>query len=133
MVRLLEQGSNPLLRFLVSALAKVVKADLSRGIDKVIRRPVLIVETTPDLVVVIHRDRIGDAEILHCFADVRFVLFEGKLRGVNANDHQAAVLVFLIPGLDIRQRAQAVDAGVCPEIHQNHFAAQRLKRKWRLS
>src|ERR1700689_4610351 len=48
---------------IVSALAKVVKTDGSRGVDKVIRRPVLVVETTPDLVVVIHRDRVGDTEI----------------------------------------------------------------------
>jgi hypothetical protein len=105
LVGLLEQGSNPLLRLLVGSLAKMVKADLSCGIDEVISRPVLIVEATSNLVVVIHRDGIDDSKILHCFAYVRFILFEGKLRGMNANDHQAACLVFLVPGLDIRQRA----------------------------
>src|ERR1700733_15942133 len=123
MVSLFQEGANLLLRFLVSSLAKVVKADAPRGIDKVISGPVLIVKTTPDAVVIIHRDRVGDAEILHRFADVRFILFKGKLRGMDADDHQTAVLVFLIPRPDIGQRAQAVDAGIGPEIDQNYFAA----------
>jgi hypothetical protein len=98
-------------------------------IDKVISGPVLVVEAAPDLVVVIHRDRVDDAEILDRFAHVRFVFLEGKLRRMNADDHQAAVFVFLIPGFDVGQRAQAVDAGIGPEIDQNHFAAQRFQRK----
>ena len=104
-----------------------MKTDVAAGIDEVVSRPVLVVETTPDLVVVIHRYRVCDAEILHCFADIRFILFKGKLRRVDANDHQAAGLVFFVPGLDVGQCPQAIDAGVSPEIHQNHFAAQRLQ------
>src|SRR5271165_927300 len=67
MVSFLEQGPYPLFRFLVSTLAKVVKADFPRGVNKVISRPVFIVEATPDFVVIIHRDRIENAEVLHGF------------------------------------------------------------------
>src|ERR1700689_211352 len=127
MVSLLQESANLLFRFLIRALTEVVEADAPRGIDKVISGPVLIVKSTPDAIVVIHRHGIGDAEILHRFADVRFIFFKGKLWGMNADNYQAAVLVFLIPGPDIRQRAQAIDAGIGPEIDQNHFATKRSR------
>ena len=40
-------------------------------------------------------------------------------------------LYFSCPGADVRQRAQAVDAGVGPEIDQHDLAAQRLRRQRR--
>ncbi len=46
---------------------------------------------------------------------------------MDADDHQAAVLVLLIPGLDIGQRTQAVDAGIGPEIDQDYFPPKRLR------
>ena len=46
---------------------------------------------------------------------------------MHADHHQAVILVFLRPGADVRQRAQAVDAGIGPEIHQHDLAAQALR------
>ncbi|MCY1419176.1 hypothetical protein D9M71_347590 [compost metagenome] len=50
---------------------------------------------------------------------------------MHADHHKALVAVLLGPGLDVRQAAQAVDAGVGPEIHQHHFTLQGLgAQRW---
>jgi Iron dependent repressor, metal binding and dimerisation domain len=92
MVRLLEQGANPLFSFVVIPLAKVVKTDVPGGIDEVVGGPVFIVEAAPDAVVVIHRDGIAETEILNCLAHVRLILFEGKFRSMYADDHRGVLL-----------------------------------------
>jgi hypothetical protein len=48
---------------------------------------------------------------------------------VHADHDQAAVLELFMPARDIRQRPQAVNAGVGPEIDQDHLAAQTTDRK----
>ena len=59
------------------------------------------------------------------------VLLECKFRRMHADHHQALVLVFLRPGANIRNRAQAVDAGIGPEIDQHDLALQILRRQRR--
>src|SRR4029077_12370723 len=82
-------------------------------------------------IVVIDRHRVAHAELLYRAAHVRLVLLEGKLRRVHADDDESAILVTLVPGLQVRQRTQAVDAGVGPEVDQYDLAAQTLPREWR--
>jgi hypothetical protein len=43
---------------LVASFAEVVVADDAVGVDEVERRPVVVVEGAPDLVVVVDRDRV---------------------------------------------------------------------------
>src|SRR5258708_38976388 len=43
---------------------------------------------------------------------------------MDADDYKPAVPVFRIEPGDVRQRVDAVDAAVGPEIHQHHLAAQ---------
>ena len=43
---------------------------------------------------------------------------------MDADDDQAAVFVFGIKRGDVRQRIDAVDAAIGPEIHQHHLAAE---------
>ena len=56
--------------------------------------------------------------------DVAGVVLERELRRVDADDDEPVVAVLLVPGLEIGQRAQAVDAGVGPEVDQHDLAAQ---------
>jgi len=103
----------------------------SVGADEVERRPCLVVERPPDPEVVVDRDGMGDAERGDRLAHVGEVFLEGELGRVHADDHEPAILVSLCPGSDVRQHAQAVDAGIGPEIHQNDLAAQVLGVKRR--
>ncbi len=103
----------------------------SLGVDEVVRRPVAVVEGLPDGPVVVGGDGIGDPQVRNGLADVGLFLLEGEFRGVHTDDHQALVPVPLGPGLDIGDRAQAVDAGIGPEVDQHHLALQRLGGKRR--
>ena len=53
-------------------------------------------------------------------------IIEGELRRMHADHEETLILVFLGPGLDIGDRAQAIDAGVGPEIDQHDLTAQTL-------
>ena len=117
--------------FVVVAFAEMVVADVALGIDEIMRRPVLVVEGAPDRIVVVDRDRIVDLEIGDGLAHVVDVLLEGELRRVHADHDQALVLVLLGPGADVGNRAQAVDAGVGPEIDQHDLALEALRRQRR--
>jgi hypothetical protein len=52
------------------------------------------------------------------------IMLELEFGRVDAHHHQPLVLVALVPGLEIRQGAQRVDAGIRPEIDHHHLAAQ---------
>jgi len=99
-------------------------ADVAGGVDQVLRGPVLVAERVPGAVVVVLDDRVAKAELGDRVFDVRGLPLERELGSVNADDHQAAVAVALPPGLDVGQRANAIDARVGPEVDQHDLAAQ---------
>src|SRR4029077_21020121 len=101
-----------------------MRANLALGVDEVMSRPVLILESRPDGAPAVHGNRIRDAEIPHRFRDVASVALECKLRRVDADDHEAVVLVPLGPRLDVRNRPKAIDAGVGPEVDEHDMTAK---------
>ena len=98
-------------------------------VDQVLRRPVLVRVRAPRLVVVVERDGPGDAEVVRRAADVRRHVLERELRRVHADDLEPVCVVGRVPGAQVRQRAQAVDARVRPEVDQHDLAAQRRERR----
>jgi hypothetical protein len=87
----------------VAALSEVVGAYLPAGIDEVLGRPVLVAVGVPGAVVVVHRDRVVDPQRARLAAHVGHDVLEGELRGVDADDDQAVLLVFVVPALDVGQ------------------------------
>ena len=85
----------------VIALAKMMRTNATIGVDEVMRRPVLVVEATPDRVVVVDRNGIIDAKAFHGGTNVVDVPLERELRRVNTDDDQALVTILLGPCLDI--------------------------------
>ena len=69
--------------------------------------------------VVVEDDGVLDPPLLDGHLDVLFELLELEFGRVNADDHEAGVFVLLVPFLDERQRADAVDAGVGPEVDED--------------
>ncbi len=67
--------------------------------------------------------------VADCPADVVGLPLEGELRRVHPDDHEAVVTVRLVPGRHVRQRPQAVDAGVRPEVDDHDLAAKLLHRQ----
>lgn len=113
------------------ALAEVVIANAPLAVDEVVRWPVFIVEGLPNLVVAVDGDGIVDLQVANRFLHVGALLLERELRGMHADHNQTGILVFRGPSFHVRQRAQAVDAGVRPEIDQHNFAAEGIAGQWR--
>jgi len=59
-----EQPLDNALRLLVTPLAEMIVADDAVRVDEVERRPVVVGEGAPDLVVVVERDRVVDRSFL---------------------------------------------------------------------
>src|SRR6266536_6337729 len=51
-------------------------------------------------------------------------MLERELGGVDTDDHEPGLPVRRVPGLQVRQRSQAVDAGVRPEVDEYDLAVQ---------
>ncbi|MNF75011.1 hypothetical protein D3C84_570620 [compost metagenome] len=128
--RFTQQLLDDPLRFGVLAFAKVVIPNAPLGVGKIVGRPILIVESSPDLEFIVDGHRVVDTQVLHGFGDVAYVALEGEFGRMDANHHQPLIAVFFSPGFYIGQAAQAVDAGVSPEIHQHYLALQRLGIEW---
>ena len=100
-------------------------ADVALPVDVVLRRPVAVAPGGPGAVIGVQRDGVVDPEgadgLLHVFGHV----LECELRSVHAHDDEARVPVGLGPTLHVGQRADAVDAGIRPEVDQDDLAAER--------
>ena len=106
-------------------------ANMPLRIDEIEGRPIVVIESMPDRIVVIDRDRILDPHVLGGPANVLEVVLKGELRRVHADHHHSVILVFLGPRADIGKGAQPVDAGVGPEVDEDDFSAQVGRREWR--
>ncbi|UCW44488.1 hypothetical protein [Pseudomonas phage PPAT] len=109
----------------------MMEANAPLGINKIIGRPVVIVEGFPYLKSVIDRYGEGRAKFACGTLHVLDVLLVRKLGGMNTHDNKSLVLVFPVPFAHIGQDVAAIDTTEGPEIHQHHLAAQRLNRERR--
>ena len=125
-----EQLLDHALRLLVAPFAEVVVADDAVRVDEVERRPVVVGEGAPDLVVVVDRDRVVDLSLLRRLPDAVDLVLERELRRVDSDDDQPVVPVGLRPGADVWLLAQPVDARQRPEVHQDDVAAQPGGAEW---
>ena len=62
-----------------------------------------------------------------CLLNILQALLERELRRMHADDDEAVVAVLAIPRCEKRQCAHAVDAGVGPEVDQDHVALGQLE------
>ena len=118
--RLGEQLLNDPLRPLVVLLPEVAMPDSPLGVDEVERRPGLVRERPPDREIVVDRDRVFDAHRIQGRLDLLDVVLERELRRVRADHDQPGVPVLPLPGADIGERAQPVDAGEGAELDDDH-------------
>ena len=121
-----EQLADDPLRKLIFALAEMVVADPPFAIDEIMGGPEAVFERAPQPEVVIERDGIVDAELGNRLADIGGFPLEREFRRVDADDDQAMLGITIMPGADVWQGAQAIDAGIGPEIDQDDLAAKLL-------
>ena len=128
---LAQQVLNHPLRLLVCALAEVMMPNPPLGIDEIEGRPIGVLERTPYRMIAIDRDRILDPQVRHGSAHILDLFFKGELRRVHADHDQSLLRVFLGPRADIGQLAEPIDAGIGPEVDEDHFPAQAGRPQWR--
>ena len=95
-------------------------------IEEVVRGPVIVLERGPDDELVVERDRIADAEVADRLAHIVRAALERELRRVNPDHDQPVVGIGLVPCANVRDRADAVDAAVGPEVDQDDLALELL-------
>ena len=93
-------------------------------VDQIVCRPVVVRVRLPGPVTVVEGDWIADGETFDGCTDVAKIVLECELGRVDAQDDEALRAVARIPRLQVRKRAQAVDAGVRPEVDEHHFAPE---------
>ena len=125
-----EQPLDDALRLLVASFAEVVVADHAVRVDEVERRPVVVVEGAPDLVVVVDRDRVVDRSLLRRPPHAVDLVLERELRRVDSDDDQPVVSVGLRPRANVRLLAQPVDARQRPEVHEDDASTQLGGAEW---
>ncbi len=113
----------------ISALAEVHVAHAPARVDQVLRRPVLVPVRVPGGEVVVLRDGIAQPVARDRRLDVARVALERELGRVHADDGETVVAVAAVPGAKRRQRPDAVDARVGPEVDQHHPPAERPERE----
>jgi hypothetical protein len=126
---LAEQLPDRALGLVVLALSLLDLPDLPAAIDEVLGRPGTVLVRLPGAVVVVDRDRVPHTEVAGRPVHVRDHVLEGELRRVDADDDEARPAVGRVPGLQVRKRAQAVDARVRPEVDEHDLPAQLLDRE----
>ncbi len=62
----------------IVAFAEMMVADAALGIDEIMRRPELVVEALPDLIIIVDRHGIGNAEFAHRTAHIVDILLESN-------------------------------------------------------
>src|SRR5215218_1488586 len=117
--RIREQLTDGSLRLPVVTLAEVRVTHPAARVDQVLRRPVLVRVGVPGGVVVVLDDRVAQAVLVDRIGHVVGISLERELGRVHADDRQPLVAVALVPGLDVGERADAVDAGVGPEVDEH--------------
>src|SRR3954470_23965697 len=94
-------------------------------VEEVARRPPRVLVEVPDLHVGVEQDRVLDAQPRDGLARGGVVARGREAGRVHADDAQPGGRVALVPGLDVRQRAQRAGAAEVPELDQ-HGTAELL-------
>ena len=105
----------------IFALAEVLVTNLPFRVDEVVSWPRLIMECVPDRIIVIQGNWIRDAKLVDCLLNIRQLFLDVELRRVDADHYEATVFVFFCPRPNIRNGADAVDAGVVPKIDEDNL------------
>ena len=121
-----EGGADLLLGLEVVALPEVRVADAAVDAEQVLGGPEAVLERAPRAEVVVLRHRPSDVEAVHRREHVVCLVLEVELRGVHADDDEAAGGVLRVPVAQVGQGADAVDAGVGPEVDEHDVALLEL-------
>src|SRR5258708_11511382 len=117
------------LKVIVPAFTAEIESDLAVPVDQVDMRPGVVEVSRPRRHLVVDGYWVREPIPLYCRLDVVEVLRERDLRRVNADDVEPRLVVARIEFANQRQRTDAGDAAVGPEIDPHDVAAKLLERQ----
>src|SRR4030095_15222242 len=125
-----EQLLDDFFRALVFALTEVMVSNSSSRIDEIERRPIMVVEGSPDRILAVDGHGIPDSLFADRAANVDDILLETELPRVHTDHDEPLIGVLRCPRAHVWKRASPIDARVRPELHEHYFAAKigRAKR-----
>jgi hypothetical protein len=123
-----QQSPNYYFRLLILALAENAVPDALLRIHKIKRRPILVIKSAPNRMVVIDRNWIGNMHVLYCPAKVVYGFLKGELGRMDADRDQPRLYIFSRP---TRGRKAAGAASRCRDTSRNE--PERLSRATRCS
>jgi len=100
-----EELADDALGTVVPALAEMVVAHAPPGVDEIVGGLIVIVEGAPERIVVVERDRIGNAELPDRPAYIFGIALEREFGRMDADDDEPVWPVALGPGLHRAGRA----------------------------
>src|SRR5690349_10291765 len=112
----------------VIAFAFDVHRDVSSGIDEVAIGPRLGLVGFPDRAIHIGHNRPRQLKSLRGATNILRLISDGELPKVDADDLESIRMIFGVPALEHSKVANAVDAGVLPEIDKHDASAICLDR-----
>ena len=95
-------------------------------VHQVLGGPIPVAVGTPGAEAVVLGNGVLQAVLLGAIDHVLRDLFKLELRGMDAHNDQALVSVFGVPVRDVGKGADAVHAGIGPEVYQDYLAPQAL-------
>jgi hypothetical protein len=119
-----QQLLNDPFRLFVFALAELVMSNAPLRVYEIEGGPIPVLESAPDRIVAIKRDRVNDPHVLHGMADVIDIFLKRKLGREHADNHQPLTLVLIGPRADAGERSQPIDTGVGAELDEDDLPAQ---------
>src|SRR5579872_3517418 len=101
--------------------------DVAVLVDEIAIGPDLGTIGVPDTAIDVGHNRPGKAKTLSGTPDIGSVVAYGELAVMHADHVEAVLVVFGVPALDHGKVTDTVDAGVLPEVDQQHVAAVALE------
>lgn len=114
----------------VRSFTKVSMSYFPFFIDKVLRRPVVIVICGPKSKIIIENNWIGYICVFARFLDIFSLFFKRKFRRMHSDDYKSLVAIFFIPFYEIWESSLAIYTWICPKIDNHDFSAKILHHKW---
>src|SRR5262249_26331305 len=116
------QRLNESLGFLIAPFPDSDITNHTLLVDQIHRRPKPIAIPVPDRKIVVYGNRKSDVVLLEIARHLIQIVFVGELRGMDANDHESALSILLMPLFDMWLNVPAIVATESPKLDHHDLA-----------
>lgn len=119
-----ERLSDPGFEKSVASLSKGMIDKLALPVEKIVCRPVMVMEASPEALILVEEYGKAKAIEFDGFLNASGGSSKGKLGRVDGNDNQPSGAVFPVKMVEVGKGPDAVDAGIVPEIEEDDLSGE---------